>query len=67
MMNYYGDTLAAAGEEIARYTSLMEDWAGVLDHYLSLAELLGKSTDYKYMGKILKSQAQVAEQTFKTS
>jgi hypothetical protein len=54
-MEYYSETLAAAGEEIAKYTELMENASGVLDHYSSIAEMLGKSTDYKYMGKILQS------------
>lgn len=67
MMEYYSDTLAAAGEEIAKYTELMENASGVLDHYASIAEMLGKSTDYKYMGKILQAQADVASNAYKVS
>ena len=70
MMNYYADTLAAAGEEIAKYTDQMEHQSSVLDHYKSIMEIMGKSNDYKKMGKILegqaslaKDQAQVAKQT----
>ena len=67
MMEYYSETLATAGEEIAKYTELMENASGVLDHYASIAEMLGKSTDYKYMGKILSAQASVAANAYKTS
>lgn len=67
MMEYYSETLAAAGEEIAKYTDLMESASGVLEHYTSLAELMGKSTDYKYMGNILSSQAKVASDAYKVS
>lgn len=67
MMEYYSETLAAAGEEIAKYTDLMESASGVLEHYTSLAELMGKSTDYQYMGKILSSQAEVAADAYKVS
>ena len=70
MMNYYANTLAAAGEEIAKYTDQMEHQSSVLDHYKSIMEIMGKSNDYKKMGKILegqaslaKDQAQVAKQT----
>jgi hypothetical protein len=53
MISYYGDTLAMAGEEIAKYTELMESSTSVLEHYSAIAEMMGKSTNYKYMGKIL--------------
>jgi hypothetical protein len=32
-MEYYGNTLAMAGEEIAKYTDRMEHQTSVLDHY----------------------------------
>ena len=67
MMDYYGNTLAAAGEEIAKYSSLIESSAGALGYYLNLATLLGKSTDYKYMGVILKSQADVAQNSYEVA
>ena len=67
MMSYYSETLAAAGEELAKYIDLMENATGVLDHYSSIAEMLGKSIDYKYMGKILQAQADVAGNAYKVS
>jgi chromosome segregation ATPase len=33
MMHYYGDTLAAAGEEIDKITTRMEHQTAVLEHY----------------------------------
>ena len=54
MMNYYGDTIAMAQEELAKYTDQMEHHNSVLEHYKSLMELFGKGTDYKKMGTILK-------------
>jgi len=47
MQSYYGDTLAAANEEIEKYVSLMGNSANVLEHYKNLMELTGKSTNYK--------------------
>jgi hypothetical protein len=67
MQSYYGDTLAAANEEIEKYTSLMEHSANVLDHYKNLMELTGKGTDYKQIGKILEGEAQVAADTLAVS
>lgn len=46
MMNYYGDTLAAAGEEIAKYTDQMEHQNSVLDHYKNIMDIMGKSNDF---------------------
>ena len=57
MMNYYGDTLAMVGEEIAKYTDRMAHQTSVLKHYQSIMELMGKSTDYKAMGTILEGQS----------
>jgi hypothetical protein len=54
MLNYYGDTLAAAGEELAKYTDRMEHQSSVLEHYSSIMEIMGKSKDYEKMGVILK-------------
>jgi hypothetical protein len=53
MMNYYGDTLAAAGEELAKYTSRMDHSAAVLDHYNNILNIQGKQKDYKTMGVVL--------------
>jgi hypothetical protein len=54
MKNYYGDTLAAAGEEIGKYTERMEHLTSVLSHYKTILELTGKSTNYKALGEVLK-------------
>jgi hypothetical protein len=67
MQSYYGDTLAAANEEIEKYTSLMEHSANILDHYKNLMELTGKGINYKNIGKILEGEAQIAADTLATS
>jgi hypothetical protein len=59
LMNYYGDTLAAAGEELAKFTSQMEHQSSVLDHYKSIMTAIGKEVDYKRMGVILKGQSEL--------
>lgn len=67
MMTYYGDTLVAAGEELARYTDLIEEQNSVLEHYLELLDLMGESADYKKIGVVLEGQAEIAEEQAKTS
>jgi hypothetical protein len=57
MMEYYGNTLDMAVEEIAKYTDRMDHQTAVLDHYSSLLEIMGKSNDYKTMGKVLEGKA----------
>ena len=64
MMNYYGDTLAAAGEELAKFTDRMEHQSSVLDHFSSIMTALGKDTDFKKMGVILKGQAKLLEDQY---
>jgi hypothetical protein len=58
MKHYYEDTVAAAGEEIAKYTDRMSRATDVLEHYKSVLTLIGKSTDYKKMGAILDGQTE---------
>ena len=67
MEDYYGNTIALAQEEIAKYTDLMENAASVLDHYNSLMELTGKNKDYQMMNDLLRAQADVAEDAYRTS
>ncbi len=67
MKNYYSDTLEAANEELSKYTSQMEHQTSVLEHYQSLLDLMGKSNDYKMMGKILEGQAKTTENQAKVS
>lgn len=57
MMNYYGDTIAAAQDEMSKYTDQMEHQTSVLEHYQSLMEIMGKSNDYKKIGTVLKGQS----------
>ena len=64
MMNYYGDTLAAAGEELAKFTDRMEHQSSVLDHFSSIMTALGKDTDFKKMGVILDGQAKLIEDQY---
>lgn len=61
MMEYYGNTLDLAGEEIAKYTDQMEHATSVLEHYANIMETLGKSTNYKAMGIILEAQVKTTE------
>ena len=67
MMEYYGNTLAAANEELDKFIERMSHSAGILEHYSSIMDLLGKSSDYKIMGVILEGQADVAENQAKSS
>lgn len=57
MMHYYGETLSMAAEELANYVDHMEHLTEVLDHYQSLMEIMGKSTDYETMGLVLEGKA----------
>ena len=59
MKEYYGNTLAAAGEELAKFTSQMEHQSSVLDHFSSIMSTIGKDTNYKQMGVILQGQAKL--------
>lgn len=53
MLEYYGNTLAMAGEELVKYTEKMEQLTSVLEHYQSLLSIMGKEQDYDSMGVIL--------------
>jgi hypothetical protein len=61
MMDYYGNTLEKAMEEISKYTDQMDHLNSVMDHYSSIMSIMGKEKDYKSMGTILRGQAQLAE------
>ena len=60
MQSYYGDTLAAANEELDKYITQMTNANSVLSHYKNLLELTGKLTDYQTIGKILEGQSESA-------
>ena len=59
MMEYYGETLQMASEEIDKVTDQMEHHNSVLEHYLSILELMGESANYKTIGVVLEGQAEV--------
>ena len=61
MIEYYGDTLDMAIEEIAKYTDQMDHLVGVLDHYQSLMEIMGKENNYAAMGVVLEGRAKLLE------
>ena len=61
MVEYYGETLEAAQEELSKYTDMMEHHTEVLDHYLSLLDLIGASKDWARMKTVLQTQVEVAE------
>ena len=67
MMNYYGDTIAMAQEELAKYTDQMDHHVAVLEHYQNLMSILGKETDFNALGIILEGQAKTAENALKVS
>ena len=67
MMEYYGETLAAARDEIDKYIESMTHQTTVLEHYVSLMGIMGKSTDYKTMGKILEAQSKTLENQAKVA
>jgi SMC interacting uncharacterized protein involved in chromosome segregation len=67
MMEYYGETLAAGAEELAKYTDRMSHLTSVLSHYASVMDILGKQQDYKKMGVILEAQAKTIENEAKVA
>ena len=67
MKEYYSNTLDMANEELSKYTEQMEHQTSVLEHYQSLIELMGKSTDYKMIGKILEGQVETTKNSMEVS
>ena len=67
MMNYYGDTIAMAQEELAKYTDQMEHHTSVLEHYQTILELTGRQNDYEALGVVLEGQAKTAENRMKVA
>ena len=67
MLEYYGETLAAARDEIDKYVESMTHQTSVIEHYVSLMGIMGKSTDYKTMGKILEAQSKTLENQAKVA
>ena len=67
MVEYYGNTLDLAEEELSKYTDQMEHLTNVLDHYQSIMQLLGKETDYDSMGVLLGGVADVKRNNYLVS
>ena len=67
MMEYYSNTIDMANEELSKYTDQIEHQTSVLEHYSSLIELLGKSSDYKMMGKVLEGQVKTTKDAMTVS
>lgn len=61
MMHYYEETLSAAQEEIDKTTSRLEKQTALLEHYMTILDLMGESTDYKKVGVILEGQAETTK------
>ena len=67
MISYYGDTLAAAGDELAKFTNLMDHHVDVLDHYSSLLEIMGKSKDWEKIKTLQRTQIEVVKNSAEVS
>ena len=67
MLEYYGNTLDLAEEELSKYTDQMEHLTSVLDHYRSILSLLGRDTDYTKVLTVLEGNAQTKRNKFDTS
>jgi hypothetical protein len=60
ILDYYGSVLKMTREELDKSVAHIDSIAGTLDHYKNLMDILGRSTDYEALGKILTGQAMVA-------
>lgn len=67
MMSYYGETVAAASEEMGKLTARMEHHVAVLDHYKNLLSIIGEEANYEAMGVILEGQAHMAANNVEVS
>ena len=67
MMGYYGETVAAAVEEIDEYTERMAHHSAVLEHYNNLLGLIGEENNFAAIGIVLEGQAHTAENSLKVS
>lgn len=64
MMNYYGDTLSMAQDELTKYTDRLDHSTSALDHYRSLLDLTGQSQNFKAIGTVLEGQAKTIENSY---
>ena len=67
MLGYYGETVAAASEELDKHTARMEQHVAVLDHYKNLLSIIGEEANYDAMGVILEGQAHMASNNVEVS
>lgn len=67
MLEYYGNTLDLAEDELSKYTDQMEHLTSVLDYYRSIFSLLGRDTDYTKVLSVLEGNAQTKRNKFDTS
>ncbi len=67
MLEYYGNTLDLAEDELSKYTDQMEHLTSVLDHYRSILSLLGRDTDYAKVLTVLEGNAQTKRNKFDAS
>lgn len=67
MLEYYGNTIDLANDELSKYTDHMEHLTSVLDHYHSIITLLGKDKDYDKVLSVLNGTAQTKKNNFDTS
>lgn len=64
MLEYYGNTIDLANDELSKYTDHMEHLTNVLDHYRSIITLLGKDKDYDKVLSVLNGTAQTKKNNF---
>lgn len=67
MLEYYGNTIDLANDELSKYTDHMEHLTSVLDHYRSIIALLGKDKDYDKVLSVLNGTAQTKKNNFDAS
>lgn len=67
MLEYYGNTIDLANDELSKYTDHMEHLTSVLDHYRSIITLLGKDKDYDKVLSVLNGTAQTKKNNFDVS
>ena len=61
MTSAIADAYAAADESLAKYTDTMSHHISVLDHFMTLMDLLGESKNYDAMKAIAEGQVELAE------
>ena len=67
MTHYYAETLSEAEAQLDKYMTKMEDCTSVLKHFKSISDLLGKETNYEWIGTILAGQRQTVQNELESS